>query len=61
MPIAPKPFKWVCPKCGYSKTITPKSDTLNPIDMINTCPKCSEKMVRKEVGALDILKGLFTN
>ena len=25
----PKPYKLVCPKCDYSKVVTPKSDVLN--------------------------------
>ena len=25
----PNPYKLVCPKCDYSKVITPKSDVIN--------------------------------
>ncbi len=53
--IQPKPFKFVCPKCGYSKIVKPKSDVLNPMDMINTCPKCEASMERKELNILDKL------
>jgi Zn finger protein HypA/HybF involved in hydrogenase expression len=63
MPIAPKPFKFVCPKCSYSKTVKPKSDILNPMDFISTCPKCNSKMERKELNIIDdiadLLKGKF--
>lgn len=59
--IAQKPFKWICPKCGYSKTVTPKSDVIDPRDFINRCPKCSVEMEKRDVGVLDVLKGLFTN
>lgn len=51
--IQPKPFKYLCPKCGYSKVVKPKSDVLNPMEMISNCPKCGEKMERKEVTPLD--------
>jgi rubredoxin len=57
--IPQQPFKWVCPKCGYSKTVTPKSDVINSLDLINTCPKCGSKMEKKDVGVFDILKGLL--
>jgi predicted nucleic acid-binding Zn ribbon protein len=56
-----QPFKYVCPKCGYSKTVTPKSDVINPMDMIRTCPKCGGEMEKSsDVNMLDILKGIFT-
>lgn len=29
--IQPLPFKYVCPKCGYSKIVKPKSDALNEV------------------------------
>ena len=59
--IQPQPFKYLCPKCGYSKTVKPKSDVLDSIDFISTCPKCNTQMERKELNILDdianILKG----
>jgi Zn finger protein HypA/HybF involved in hydrogenase expression len=58
--IAPKPFKFICPKCGYSKTVAPKSDVLNPADFIDTCPKCGSKMERKRADFFDNLKSLFS-
>lgn len=61
--IQPQPFKYLCPKCGYSKTVKPKSDVLNPLDFISTCPKCNSKMERKELNIIDditdLLKGRF--
>lgn len=51
--IQPQPFKFVCPKCGYS------SDALNPIDMINICSKCEAKMERKELSAFDNIQSIF--
>lgn len=42
--IAPKPFKYKCPYCRYTKIVKPKSDVLNPLDMISSCPKCKNEM-----------------
>jgi transcription elongation factor Elf1 len=55
--VQPQPFKFVCPKCGHTKVVKPKSDALNLLDMINICPKCKSKMERKELGFLDKLFG----
>ena len=30
MAIKPNPYKLVCPKCGFSKVVAPKSDALSP-------------------------------
>ena len=51
--IAPKPFKYKCPQCGYSKVVKPKSDVLNPMDYLNSCPKCKSQMDRVELNILD--------
>jgi len=53
--IAPEPFKYKCQQCGYSKVIKPKSDVLNPIDMINICPKCKNKMEKVNLNIIDKL------
>jgi rubredoxin len=58
--IAPKPFKWVCPKCGYSKTVTPTSDARDPRDFMNRCPKCGAEMEKKSLDFLDSIKKLFS-
>lgn len=50
--IAPQPYKLKCPQCGYSKTIRPKSDVLNPTDMLKICPKCKVAMERVELSGL---------
>jgi Zn finger protein HypA/HybF involved in hydrogenase expression len=55
--IQPKPFKFLCKQCGYSKVIKPKSDALSPMDMINICPKCKSTMKRKELNIVDKLFG----
>lgn len=46
MPIKPKPFKAKCPKCDYTKKVSPKSDVLTVTDSI--CPKCNTLMKRQE-------------
>jgi Zn-finger nucleic acid-binding protein len=53
--IAPQPFKFVCPKCGHTNVVKPKSDVLNPTDFIDICPKCKTKMDKKPLGFLDKL------
>jgi len=51
--IAPQPFKYKCPKCGYSKIIKPKSDVINPIELNNICPKCQTQMDKKELNVIE--------
>lgn len=55
--IAPQPFKFKCPQCGYSKVVKPKSDVINPMDLMNICPKCKSKMERVD---LNIIEKLFS-
>ncbi len=55
--IQPQPFKFICLKCGHSKIVKPKSDVINPLDFINTCPKCKSAMERKELSFLDKMFG----
>ncbi len=57
--IQPKPFKFVCLQCGYSKVVTPKSDVLHPSDLSSTCPKCKTKMEKKEANVLDNFLSIF--
>lgn len=62
MPVQPKPYKLVCPKCGHSKVVSPKSDCLNPKDLMamsSICSKCGEQMERKELDKLDTLFSIF--
>jgi len=55
--IAPQPFKYKCPKCGYSKIVKPKSDAIDIVAMLNICPKCKSEMDRVE---LNILEAVIT-
>lgn len=53
--IAPEPFKFKCSQCGFSKVVKPKSDVLNPMDMINICPKCKLQMKKVSLNFIDKL------
>ena len=62
MAVRPNPYKLVCPNCGYSKVVSPKSDCLSPKDLMNIspiCPKCKRQMERKDLDKKyqDRLKG----
>lgn len=66
MAIKPNPYKLVCPKCGFSKIVAPKSDCLSPKDLISMspiCPKCKGQLDRKNVykleSVIDSLFGMF--
>ncbi len=62
MPVKPMPYKLVCPKCGFSKIVAPKSDCLSPkdmMDMLPVCSKCKEKMERKSLNLLDDVFSMF--
>jgi DNA-directed RNA polymerase subunit M/transcription elongation factor TFIIS len=56
--IKPKPFKLICPKCGYSKKVSPSSDAIG-IEMLQVCPKCNTHMERKEIQESAFLSKLF--
>ena len=58
--IKPRPFKFVCPKCKYGKTVSPESDVLSPLDFNDACPKCKTKMDKKELSAMDKLINKLT-
>jgi len=55
-----QPFKYICPKCGYSKTVTPTSDARDPRDFMNRCPKCGGEMEKRGLDFLDSVKRIFT-
>jgi len=64
--IKPNPYKLVCPKCGFSKVVAPKSDALSPKDLVAmspVCKKCGEKMERKSVDKFSLtnLFNIFKN
>lgn len=62
MAVRPNPYKLVCPKCGYSRVVAPKSDCLSPKDLMSmspVCPKCKEQMERKDTNMLDNIFSMF--
>ena len=62
MPVKPNPYRLVCPKCGFSKVVTLKSDVLSPKDLIAmspVCSKCKEQMERKDTNILDNFFSIF--
>ena len=44
MAVRPNPYKLVCPKCGFTKIVTPKSDASTMIEDLSSCPKCEVRM-----------------
>ncbi len=56
--MQPEPFNMICPKCGYSKKVTPRSDAIG-IEMIQQCPKCQTYMERKEIQESSFFGKLF--
>ncbi|MCT7493964.1 hypothetical protein [Aliarcobacter cryaerophilus] len=62
MAIKPNPYKLVCPKCGFSKVVAPKSDALSPKDLVAmspVCSKCKGTMERKDTTILDNIFSIF--
>ena len=56
--IKPTPYTCHCPSCGWEKTVSPQSDSLEisgemaealgiPADYYNYCPKCGKKELKK--------------
>ena len=62
MPVQPKPYKLVCPKCGFTKIVTPKSDALSPKDLVAmspVCSKCGEQMEKEKLNPIDTILSIF--
>ena len=57
--VKPQPYKLICLKCNYLKVVKPKSDALNPMDMMSKCPKCAAMMEKKELSIFDEIKSAF--
>jgi Zn-finger nucleic acid-binding protein len=61
MPIKPKPFIYLCPLCGWKKSISPRSDALLPGEYYDCCPKCgTNHLKREEINSpIELGTGLF--
>lgn len=51
MPIRPSPTTYTCPACGWSKTVTPRSDALMPGDHYIACPACGHAPLKSRQAA----------
>ena len=52
MPILPKPYKLLCPACGFSQIVKFKSDVMSMEDrgqFLIVCPKCGMRLKQKEL------------
>jgi len=47
MPIKPKPRTYVCPSCGWKKSVFPASDVMMQGDYFKNCPKCGGKTLEQ--------------
>ena len=56
MMFPPKPFKFVCPKCGYTIVVKHPYNALDIVAIQDTCPKCGTTMEGK---ALNIIVKIF--
>ncbi len=58
--IKPPPHKLKCPKCGYSKIVSPKSDVVDPGDFVQKCQKCDTFMEKTSLSTTEnLLAKLF--
>lgn len=57
MAIRPLPRTYVCPHCGWSKTVHPQSDTLMPGDVFTLCPKCGGNVLSRLTSLLATVIG----
>ncbi len=55
MPIKPQPFTYICPCCGWKKTVAPTSDVMVPgVFYFDFCPKCGHpELERREPGVIE--------
>lgn len=48
MPVPAPPSTFCCPKCGWQKTVVPKSDVLvSGHSWFEVCPECSHTPLEK--------------
>jgi transcription elongation factor Elf1 len=51
--IKPQPKTYKCLSCNWSKTVSPQSDALSPLDYFDECPKCGEKKLKSYLNNID--------
>jgi rubredoxin len=57
MPIAPMPYKLLCPACGFSKIVKFNSDVMSMEDIgnfLSVCPKCGTTLEKKEPSTFEM-------
>ncbi|BBU05660.1 hypothetical protein WP9W18E04_29990 [Aeromonas veronii] len=53
MPVPPPPTTFRCPKCGWHKTVPPKSDVLvHGYSWFDSCPECGHKSLESTPATL---------
>ena len=53
MPIPPPPTTFRCPKCGWHKTVAPKSDVLvRDHSWYEACPECHHEPLERAPATL---------
>lgn len=56
MPIRPRPFTFLCGRCGWKKTVAPLSDALGPGDYFERCARCGHQPLdMRAAGVFDAL------
>ena len=53
MPVRPLPKTYVCSKCGWKKTVQPRSDALGPGDVFLECPRCGNDKLDVQIDRPD--------
>jgi len=53
--IKPQPKTYQCLSCNWSKTVSPQSDVISPLDYFDKCPECGEKIETVPASPFDIL------
>lgn len=56
MPLPPKPWTYVCPNCGWKRTVVPPSDALMGGTFVACCPRCgNHQLEQRAAGSLEVL------
>ncbi len=58
MPIAPPAIHYTCTACGWSKTVSPRSDALMLGDYYSACPQCDhESLTARQANVAEVAIG----